>query len=229
MLSVFATLHGNYALGLDVARDSRNSYRAFENDMLAGMPINLLIDRYGNLTLPIRFNYPNGRQLVREDLLTLQRRHVYPYTHIIQNDDYEYIDFISLIGPSDPAQFGHPQFLEVRLKRPQHVDALRVECTVDKRRVSSLGDLTLQAVWGGSRPDDHDGNRQHRDLYFGITSGEKTSAVWINDTIEIVRIYPRPNLVDLNQTITKYNIFTVNSIKLLRLLPGGPSDRASHR
>jgi hypothetical protein len=145
----------------------------------------------------------------------LRRANCGIYKYINISYDFKFIDFDVRVGPDEPAALERPRYLEVRLKRPLHVDAMRVDCSLDYRG-TLFRPVTCHASWSGGGRNDSDEDGQRGALWFANRPGARTAAVWINDTVESIRIYSDPSLWDSSRSKNDDKvIFNIKSIKIL--------------
>ena len=206
LFSTCMFLNGNFQLGLGVGRACRSSERAFEKDILAGMPISLLVDRYGTQINAILYRDPEGRENVAQELAMLKRAKIYPYNFLCNARTFKckslnlstgtISDFVHENG------IGHglktTPYLSFRLEEPQRVYALRLKCSMDfggkepdvnYPGLDLPGPVNFRVSWRRSGQVDFRETGYNSDLYLDTRPGGRTAAVWIDDTIDCLRIY----------------------------------------
>jgi hypothetical protein len=200
LLLVCTFLIGNFQEGLNHARAWQLVYGNFEKDVLSGMPLDLLIDRYGSKIGCFGYESSSirafeARARVAEDLAVLRRAGIGVYRYL--RDDMP-MNTISLTVPKvDTNEFtrgagvgygfsGDP-YLDFRLAKPLLVYALRVTCSMNSTGKGGSF-VTFQASWKNG-DDGFNESGEDGELCFSTFLGRWRSAVWINDRIDRLRVY----------------------------------------
>ena len=117
------------------------------------------------------------------------------FAHIVDDFTEETIDYDLKVASEDPRDLGRMGYVEVRLKNSQHVDAIRLNCSLGEEHKKDRIPFSCRATWKGSDLNRSDEHGPRGELYFSTQPGGGTAAVWINDTIESLKIYPDFRLV----------------------------------
>jgi hypothetical protein len=159
LLSTCTFLNENCRQILTLGRDWGAIYRAFDKDILSGMPMSLLIDRYSGRINAILGSPPEQRETVANDLAILRRAAIGNYKYL--RDDIPMVVTSLPVPGIDINEFTrggdigygfrvNPN-LRFTLERPRWVHALRVRCEMDYRDKDRSG-VTYRVSW---RTADH--------------------------------------------------------------------------
>lgn len=186
------------------AAPSRAGVKAFERDLVAGMPLSILIERHAQTLVHPAPPSDIHKQQLASRLSMLKQAGIGKFRFL--GDDPTFQEISLPVAPVAVNRlkwrdgvgygFGHPldrSSLTFALKDPQHVFAIRLKYSYE---AALDNDPTFQISWRKSHSQEltEPGNYRPERSYPLPVSAEKPTEqsliIWVNDTIDQFRIYP---------------------------------------
>jgi hypothetical protein len=199
-----AVLPYNMKTGLDIARATRNQVKSFERNVLAGVPAFILAERHGGFLWTWWPGTALDEQLqegVADSMRKMRDAGIRPYGLIRNDPDFREVSFEG--SPATASHLvwtrgavpdaGKEASLALNLKQPRFVYAIRLKSSCGK---TASGFTKLSAFWGKNGSKDFTEKRPHDQVELLAQPGDRTVTIWVNDTIDEIRLHANPEPTD---------------------------------
>jgi hypothetical protein len=186
----------NIETGVARAEGVRQQAAAFETDLLAGKPPFILVEYHTPFLLP----FPQGEAFVAYVLPSLKRAGIGRYREMRDDPHYQEVavqipSSLAQVEPRPGGNFGSDHDLVIDLPAPRFVYAVRFRCSYGNAQTVPV---VFQAIWWNTQQIAAGGTGGHTLLPLGLHYSrpvesileDKVITVWVNDTIDQVRIQP---------------------------------------
>jgi hypothetical protein len=222
-------------------------YEAFEKDLRAGVPLSQLAQRHGSLHTT---NNPNAAGDVADVLSRLQQAGIEPFRFIQGDPGYREVPLPVVpvevnrmtwkdgigegSGPDShlvfafrqPQLLGRDPRLVYNVPNARLVYGIRLHYAYQYAAGDTADTASFQVFWGRSARDNFGAEGRSFSWDVDARPGERTTTVWVNDTIDQFRIHPDNKPCAFNLSAITLLLPAGGVEPVSRRVPGTPFDRA---